>query len=278
MLVAAYTLCAKCFWCGCGLTVRWRQRENISFLIWFLSSSITCFFQNFDDYDAFVKLGWIDPKNAEVIPGSGVDLNKFQPSRKADKKFRFLMASRLIRPKGVVEYLQAARQVVGDGLDCEFILAGVKDDSDRVINDQEISALCDSSKINYVGHVEDMPHLLESIDCVVLPSYYPEGVPRSLIEAAASGKIIITTDSPGCREVVESGKNGILINAQSVPQLSEAMKYLVRLSGNRIQTMKSFSRNLAETRFDEEIVIQRYLRVAKSVAGCSSFVFENPSE
>lgn len=222
------------------------------------------FFQNEDDYQAFLKMGWVSPDKAEVIPGSGVDLVKFQPHSKETTTFRFLMAARLIKPKGVIEYLKAAKQVVSKGHECEFLLAGIYDNSSRAIDVKMLSDLGCESKIDFIGHVTDMPELLKNIDCVVLPSYYPEGIPRSLIEAAAAGKMIITTDTPGCREVVASGENGLFVAAKDVSQLAEAMLHLVELPKTQQRAMSDASRKLAESCFDENIVIDRYLDVAEN--------------
>jgi len=223
------------------------------------------FFQNQDDYQTFTKLRWVKPDQAEVIPGSGVDLVGFQPHNKEDTTFRFLMAARLITPKGVIEYLEAARKVVASGHACEFLLAGIQDNSSRAIDAKTLSDLKDEPNIDFIGHVADMPELLKDIDCVVLPSYYPEGIPRSLIEAAAAGKMIITTDTPGCREVVKSGENGLLVAPKDVSQLAEAMLHLIRLPEIQQRAMSAASRKLAESCFDENIVIERYLDVAESL-------------
>lgn len=227
------------------------------------------FFQNDNDYHAFYELGWVRPDKAEVIPGSGVDLVRFQPNRKEAKPFRFLMAARLITPKGVLEYLQAARQVVELGYKCEFILAGIQDHSSRAIHPKILSDLDSEPAITFVGHVTDMPELLKSIDCVVLPSYYPEGIPRSMIEAAAAGKMIITTDMPGCREVVESEINGLLVTPRSVSEIKKAMLFIMDLPESKQIEMKAASRKLAESLFDENIVIQRYFSIAEGVWGGS---------
>ncbi len=224
------------------------------------------FFQNKDDYQAFLEVGWVVSDRAEILPGSGVDLERFNVCDNADKgSFRFLMAARLIGQKGVVEYLEAAREVLAEGEKCEFVLAGIVDTSSRAIDKKILSDLEDEPNIRFVGHVEDMPELLKSIDCVVLPSYYPEGVPRSLIEAAAASKMIITTDMPGCREVVVEGENGFLVEPRSISQLAAAMTRIIKLPEERKKAMSEASRSLAEARFDENIVIQRYLTIAKKL-------------
>ncbi|RTQ97313.1 glycosyltransferase family 4 protein [Halomonas nitroreducens] len=225
------------------------------------------FFQNADDYNGFLTSGWIKPECSEVLPGSGVDLNRFHPSRDSDHKLCFLMASRLIRQKGVEEFISAAREVLKSNDEACFVLAGVADHSSRAVEKSTLDGLEDEPNIHFAGHVEDMPSLLEKVDCVVLPSYYPEGIPRSLIEAAASGKIIITTDTPGCREIVEDLENGFLVSPKSVDQLVDAMKSVLCLSKEQRSSMQRASRALAEERFDENTVIDRYLKVAYALCG-----------
>jgi len=225
------------------------------------------FFQNSDDYHTYLKAKWIMSENAEILPGSGVNLQRFCPSEKEDNSIRFLMAARLIRPKGVVEFIEAAREmVVKSKTPCEFILAGINDTSSRAIPAELLASLETEAQIHFVGHIEDMPSLLKNIDCVVLPSYYPEGVPRSLIEAAAAGKVIITTNTPGCREVVVDGENGFFVEPRSVESLKAGMQKVMELSLCELTYMKAASRVIAEKRFDENIVIQRYLEVAEKFA------------
>lgn len=225
------------------------------------------FFQNRDDYHTFTKLGWVKAGQAEVIAGSGVDLKRFHPVARDVESVRFLMAARLIKQKGVVEYLEAAQAVLSEGKQAEFWLAGVKDHSDRAVEPQIIEQFSQQSGIEFIGHVEDMPAVLAQVDCVVLPSFYPEGIPRSLIEAAAAGKVIVTTDTPGCREVVEREQNGFLIAPQSVEALADAMQRVINLPPETRAEMQTASRALAESRFDENIVIDSYIKTAERITG-----------
>ncbi|BCR06710.1 hypothetical protein DESUT3_37790 [Desulfuromonas versatilis] len=173
------------------------------------------------------------------------------------------MASRLIKSKGVVEYIEAARRLVANDVGCEFILAGVKDSSSRAVSNDLLEGLKTENRIRFLGHIEDMPSLLNTVDCVVLPSYYPEGVPKSLIEAAASGKIIITTDTPGCRDTVIEGENGFFVPPKSIDGLCEGMQKVLGLSDGEMRRMKHASRLLAENLFDEKTVIQRYFNAVE---------------
>lgn len=229
------------------------------------------FFQNSQDRENFIKSGWVAESKCEVIPGSGVDLSRYCPAvRTSESPVRFLMAARLLKAKGVLEFLQASKELQAiKPCQVEFILAGNIDHSERGVSEAEIQAWSQGTGMSYLGHVSDMSTLLAKVDCVVLPTYYPEGVPRSLIEGAASGKLIITTDMPGCRDVVSLGETGYLVEPKSVKELVEAMLKVVSLPAHQRQKMQSMSRALAEERFDEQIVIDRYLKVARRSAPTS---------
>lgn len=225
------------------------------------------YFQNTDDMQEFIGRSWVDETRAELIPGSGVDLVRFAPTSRLEGPVRFLMAARLIKQKGVVEYLEAACALLDQGQAAEFWLAGVPDSSSRAVTIEQIARLTQHPSIRFLGHVEDMPAVLAKVDCVVLPSYYPEGIPRSLIEAAAAGKAIITTDTPGCREVVECQRNGLLVAPQSVTSLTAAMLQVLEMPLASLTEMQEASRALAAQRFDERIVIESYLSTAERITG-----------
>lgn len=221
------------------------------------------FFQNHQDREAFIYAGWVSEACSEVIPGSGVDLARFVPkSREPGRPVRFLMAARLLKAKGVPEYLQASQELASaiEGR-VEFLLAGSMEASERGVPEAEVVAWGKALGTSYLGHVSDMPALLDTVDCVVLPSYYPEGVPRSLIEAAATGKVIITTEMPGCQEAVVSGENGWCVPPQNIEALQQAMQRVVDLDDAGLAAMGKASRSLAERHFDERIVIERYRQV-----------------
>lgn len=232
----------------------------------FYKKSPHIFFQN--DTDRSLIIGNVLPNNFphEVLPGSGVDLEKFNiVSTNNDGRRNFLMAARLIKTKGVLEYLEAAQSCHSAISPC-FYLAGVNDSSTRAVPLESIdNFVLDNDRIFFLGEVARMSELLVDIDCVVLPSYYPEGTPRSLLEAAAAGKVIITTDTPGCRDVVVEGINGYLVPPRDTEALKVAMEKVINLSDEKLAEMQASSRKLAEEKFDEQYVIQRYLDVAEKV-------------
>ncbi|NVN56291.1 glycosyltransferase family 4 protein [bacterium Scap17] len=222
------------------------------------------FFQNKEDYQCYIDSGYSDPCCSEVLPGSGVDLKKFCPTYKASG-ITFLMAARLIYPKGIAEFVESSKLLAPHHSSSYFRLAGVEDNSQRSICKKIIAEFTAIDRAAFLGHVKNMPNLLKSVDCVVLPSYYPEGTPRSLLEAAAAGKVIITTDTPGCRDVVIEGVNGFLVPPRDTEALKEAMEKVINLSDEKLAEMQANSRKLAEEKFDEQYVIQRYLDVAEEI-------------
>ncbi|WP_417286266.1 glycosyltransferase family 4 protein [Cobetia marina] len=237
--------------------------KKINFLL--LKNTDYIFFQNHDDYSHYISSGYIDVSKVEIIPGSGVDISKFSPVKSNSSNIRFLLAARLIKPKGIVEYLQSGLKLSEEFNNFKVILAGVLDTSTRAVDKRVIDEYTRYDWFQFLGMRNDMDRVLDDIDCVVLPSYYPEGTPRSLLEAAAAGKVIITTDTPGCRDVVIEGVNGFLVPPRDTKALTEAMEKVINLSDEKLAEMQANSRKLAEEKYDEQYVIQRYLDVAEEI-------------
>lgn len=230
------------------------------------------FFQNPENMDALIGRNWVDARRCTLLPGSGVELERFTPPQQelTPRGERvFLMAARLLKQKGVGEYLAAVerlQQEQSESFRARYLLAGEQDDSGRCIEPELLEAFASREGCEYLGQVEDMPGLLKRVDCVVLPSYYPEGVPRVLIEAIACGRPVITTEQPGCREVVEPGLNGYRIEPRSADALYEAMRSFLALPARQVEDMGRHSRRLAELRFDVRTVIEAYMQVAERFA------------
>lgn len=222
------------------------------------------FFQNEFDRDSLGTLGILALVPHRVLPGSGVDLERFKPSTTVrSEPLRFILACRLIRQKGVQEYLLAADRVASSfGQRVEFWLAGVPDQSARAISESEIRKFVDKGVVKFLGRVSDMSLVMPEVDCIVLPTYYPEGVPRFLLEGAAAGKVIITTDRPGCRRTVLEGENGFFVTPRSVDSLVSVMEKVISLSEEELQRMGNRSRKLAVENFDEKLVVDAYLEEA----------------
>jgi glycosyltransferase involved in cell wall biosynthesis len=221
--------------------------------------------QNPDDAEAFIVEGLIAPQKIRVILSSGVDTGRFHPVEKqseSHERLRVLLAARLLWEKGIQEFVEAAVLLREQGRDVEFILAGMPDAGNpRSVTLAQVQQWADAGLVHWLGHVEDMPALLNTVDLMALPSYYREGVPKSLIEAAACGLAIITTDLPGCREVVEQhGVDGLHVEpcnsralAERIIQLDDDRELLLRLG--------RCARQKALNDFDERLVIQRTLNV-----------------
>ena len=184
--------------------------------------------QNKDDLAACTSANLASRASMYLIMGSGIDTTRFRPAPTGQERsvMRVLLASRLLWDKGIREYVEAARLIAGQGLPVEFLLAGRPDPGNPgSVSEAEVAGWTQSGIIRYLGHVADMPRLLGEIDLAVLPSYR-EGVPRSLLEAAACGLPIVTTDAPGCREVVRHGINGLLVPPRDSRALAAAIQFM----------------------------------------------------
>ena len=223
--------------------------------------------QNGDDRDLFLKNKLVEPQHIRVIRGSGVNTSKFIPSNKNSRSggpLRVLLATRLLWEKGVGEYVEAARLFKNECADIEFLIAGSPDDGNPASVPREtINQWAAEGIIIALGHIDDMSGLLSKVDVVVLPSYR-EGTPRILLEAAASGLPLISTNVPGCREIVTSNVNGLLVPAKDAKALTEAIRYLADNPNERERMGQEGRRKVLEE-FDENIVINETLGVYKEL-------------
>lgn len=226
------------------------------------------FFQNPDDLDQFLGLGLVRSKQARRLPGSGVDIVRFlpQPLIKMDRErpFRFLLIARILWDKGIGEYVEAARRLKAEGRDVECQMLGfLGDDNVTAVSSDQVADWERAGLIRFLGPKEDVRPQIAEADCVVLPSYR-EGTPRSLLEAAAMARPIITTDVVGCREVVDDGETGFLCRARDAIDLTEKMGRMMDISQESRATMGERGRVKIELQFDERIVIERYLDAVES--------------
>ena len=235
-----------------------------------LARSGRVFFQNPDDLKLFLNLGLVAQPQTALLPGSGVDLHKFQPvplpclpgnaaTQSADhRRFVFLLVARMLKDKGVDEYVQAARLMKASQPNVECALLGFMDsDNPNAIRAQQIQAWVEEGVVSYWGTSSDVREQLAQVDCVVLPSYR-EGTPRTLLEAAAMGRPLIATDVPGSREVVRDGLNGLLCQPRDPYDLSKQMARMLAMPDTELEQMGHASRRWVEQRFDEQIVIDQY--------------------
>jgi len=226
-----------------------------------LRRSATVFFQNQEDLALFRQLNLVREEQARLLPGSGVDLAHFAPRpRKSERPFTLLFAARLLWAKGVGEYVEAARRILADRNDLRFHILGIiEPPGSTAVPAETLRQWEDEGLIKFLGSAEDVRGAFAEADCVVLPSYYREGVPRVLLEASAMSIPVITTDTPGCREAVEDGVTGFLCAPRDVDSLVEAIKRMRRLSGSQRQAMGRAARKKMEREFREDIVHRAYL-------------------
>lgn len=220
------------------------------------------FLQNPEDLGLFLEKRLARPDQALLLPGSGVDLTRFAqtPLPGHGPAATFLLSARMLRDKGVEVFAEAASTVKAEFPQARFQLLGpLVEGKASGLTGAELSSLTANGDVEYLGATQDVRPFLAGADCIVLPSFYREGTPRSLLEAAAMGRAIITTDTPGCRDVVEDGRNGFLCAPRDAHALAERMRDFIQLSAEERVAMGNASRRLASDRFDEAIVVEAYL-------------------
>lgn len=228
----------------------------------------TVFFQNTDDLNIFLERDLTSDHQARLLPGSGIDLDHFAlgPLPPAGTPVTFLMIARLIYDKGVREYVEAARLVKQEFPDARFRLLGPLDVENRTAVDEvTLRNWVSSGRVEYVGSTHDVREHIKAAHCIVLPSYR-EGCPRTLLEAAAMGRPLITSDVPGCRSVVDEGVSGVFCEAKSAESLAQAMRRLILTPSTVLNQMGKASRSKMEREFDEDIVVSAYRRVISEAA------------
>lgn len=185
-------------------------------------------FENSDDLNDFVNWGAVRASDAVLIRGAGVDLNRFRPVGRSNSTPVIALVARMLCDKGVNEYVVASHKLHDEGVLARFLLVGAPDPMNPTsIPIKTLETWHGRKGVEWLGWCEDIPGLLKKVDVICLPSYR-EGLPKSLIEAAASGLPIVTTDTPGCREVVRHGYNGLLVPVGDVSELIEALKLLIQ--------------------------------------------------
>jgi glycosyltransferase involved in cell wall biosynthesis len=214
-----------------------------------LSSNRVVFFQNPDDLRMFIDRKIITETNhPTLINGSGVDLDFYTPTP-FPNTISFLLIARLLRAKGIGYYADAARRLKARYPQAKFVLVGWGENSRREVQTAELDHWVSQGWIDFLGERKDVRPAIADASVYVLPSFYGEGVPRSILEAMSMGRPIITTDTPGCRETVVNGKNGYLVPAHDSSQLADAMERFLTNPAS-IHTMGAASRSLAEEKFN----------------------------
>ncbi len=230
-----------------------------------LSGADRVLFQNEDDRQAFVQQFRIVPESLALrLPGSGVDLQRFQPPARpvaSGPGRRFLFVGRLLRDKGVVEFVEAARRLHAERPECEFVMLGSSRSANpAAIGPEQLGQWLAEGFVRHIEQLDDVREELAQADCVVLPSYR-EGVPRSLLEAAAMARPVITTDAPGCRDTVVHGRTGLLCEVRSAQALEQAMRQLLAATPGEWQAMGREARAFVEAHFSEQRVLDTYAQL-----------------
>ncbi len=217
------------------------------------SSAIIC--QNSHDKEILLNFKIGSQASIVTVSGSGVDLQKFKPIKQDKESPIILMACRILKEKGIYEFCSAAESFkANNNMKARFILAGpIDSESPSAIQEKNLRPLCEKSGVEYVGDRKDMNLLIASASIFILPSYYSEGLPKVLLEAAACGIPIITTDHPGCRDAILNEKTGILIEPHNSKALYSAILNLLS-NPDRLIDMGKSARELAEKSFDENRV------------------------
>ena len=224
--------------------------------------NLLCIFQNDDDWGLYVKHGIIKHEQGRFIKGSGVDLNQFCYTPEPEEgKIKVMLTARMIVEKGVFLLTEAAERLRSkyEGK-VEFLLVGGIDDHPGAITKEQLDAVCDGEYIQWLGYRTDVRDLLKQCHVMAFPSYYMEGLPKSLIEANAIGRPIITSNSVGCKETLVDGYNGFLIQPKDVDALTEKLDLLISDKKLRVKMGKN-ARKFAEVFFSIEVVKERHLAI-----------------
>lgn len=207
----------------------------------------TVFFQNNDDLHEFVSAGIIQSEKTVIINGSGVNLEKFVPQPLPEKP-AFLYIGRLLKDKGIVEYLEACKAIKKEFPEVKCLLVGPFDSNPSALKPQELQYYIDSGAIKYFGEQNDVRPFISKCSVYVLPSYH-EGTPKTVLEAMAMARPVITTDAPGCRETVIDGKNGFLVPIKNSKAVAEKMEWFIT-NLFEIERMGMESLKICQKKFD----------------------------
>lgn len=221
-----------------------------------IKKSKCVFFQNENDKEFFIK-NKIKFQDCVVLPGSGVNLDKFKIlSYPNSKKIKFLYLARIMKAKGIDEYLEAAKEIKEENENVEFHICGYcEEDYKNIIDDYS-----NKNIIIYHGLVDDVVNYMKDCHCVVLPSFHPEGISNVLLEAAASARPIITTNMVGCKDTIINNKTGYLVEKKNASDLINKINKFIKLSNSEKKIMGLEGRNYVQDKFDRNKVIEEYLK------------------
>ena len=232
---------------------------------WGLRRSRKVFFHNQEDLDLFISSGLVRAEQAGLVAGSGIDLAHFAsaPKKAGAQPPTFLFIGRLLKDKGLGEFLEAA-SLVKQRRPARFQVIGVIEDHPKAVPRQSVEEAGASGAVELLGRTDDVRPFIANADCVVLPSYR-EGLPRVLLEAGAMATPVVAADVPGCRQAVDHGVTGLLCEARSAAALAQAMLTIAEMSPKDRMAMGKRGRSKAEREFSEEGVVAAYLEALDGI-------------
>lgn len=223
----------------------------------------TVFFQNQDNMEFFIDNNISNPQKYELLPGSGVNLDEFKYSEyPMDDKIRFVFISRIMKEKGIDQYLETAKVVKSRYDNIEFHICGFCEDENyiKILKEYEEREI-----IEYHGMVENIKDVIIESHCIIHPTYYPEGMSNVLLESNACGRPVIATNRSGCKEIVVEGMNGYLVSERDSEDLIEKVEYFINQPIEEKKDMGYFGRKHVERYFDREIVVSKYLQIIHTI-------------
>jgi glycosyltransferase involved in cell wall biosynthesis len=215
----------------------------------------TTIFQNEHDRSTFLRAKIVEPASSVLVPGSGTRLESFDPWSEPSFPPVVILPARLLRQKGVGDFVEAAKMLKSEGVIARFILVGDRAGNRDAVSEDELKLWTREGVVEVAGWVNDIPGVMAQASVVCLPTYYGEGIPKALIDACAAGRSIVATDVPGCRDVVTDGVNGILVPPRDPSALAKALRSLLD-NPSLMTQMGRTGRTIAETKFDIAIVIR----------------------
>ena len=234
-----------------------------------LKNSHKVFFQNSNDIELLINKINNKKINIDLIPGSGVNLDRFISNRKLPKsesEYDFLLIARMIKEKGIYDFIEAARLVRKKYKQTRFALLGfIENNHKSAITLDELNKWDFDGLAKYLGSTDKVDSYIERSNCIVLPSYYGEGIPRILLEASSMEKPIITTNNPGCKDAIEDGLTGLLCNIKDPHDLADKMIKIIQMGSNNREKMGKCGRKKMINEFDEKIIINKYLEAINDV-------------
>lgn len=244
-----------------------RRLVTLAYRVALRRDGLRVIFQNTSDRDALSALAGLTRDQAIMVPGSGVDLRAYHRVPEPEGVPVVTFAARLLRLKGVYEFVAAAQELNASGIRARFQLVGDADpDNPSSVGAEEIARWRAGGAVEVLGYRDDMASIFAASNLVVLPSYYGEGLPKVLVEAAACGRAIVTTDMPGCRDAVEPGETALLVPPRDGAALARAIRVLLTDPARR-HSMGMAARALAEREFGIERIIARHLEVYLGLVG-----------